>query len=126
LVSPVQCANAAPPIDVTGLPLMVEGIVTDPPLPVYPVMVIAVPSSVYTKSPKVSARRPGRQKRRVRHGRANLRLDLTPVVRARARMAANTTIPKPPNDGQAGRVRTEQKHPRASGELASGDRLYRE
>src|ERR1017187_6884950 len=41
LVRLVQLKNASPPMLVTGKPLVVSGMVTAPPGPVYPVMVIA-------------------------------------------------------------------------------------
>ena len=49
LVRFVLFANASASMAVTGSPLIVPGIVTAPPLPVYPVMVMIVPLLVQLK-----------------------------------------------------------------------------
>jgi hypothetical protein len=50
-VSDVLSLNAFAPMAVTGLPPILLGIATLPPAPVYPVIEIEVPLSVYVKSP---------------------------------------------------------------------------
>ena len=47
-------SNALLPMTVTGFPSIVSGMTIFPPMPLYPVMVMEVPVSEYTKSPKTA------------------------------------------------------------------------
>ncbi len=55
LVSPEQLEKAYSPMAVTGFPLIIAGISTEPPEPVYFIILILPPSTEYSKSPDVSA-----------------------------------------------------------------------
>ena len=55
LVSPEQSAKAYSPMEVTGFPSIVAGISTEPPEPMYFVILTLPPSTEYSKSPDVSA-----------------------------------------------------------------------